>query len=232
MFKKTDEKNKVKHKTTVGGVTNKVGKSLMAKTRLLRPPYIWLLVATVSVVLIVWAVQQINYYNQQQHEQKTQLNRLNAAADDLKKVYDQLLTTLPNIKEHSFERSCNKSSDVLNNGTISCGGRIHLTIDGIVNDDFHKQFYDLVQNFLQHQFFIHGNVSVNTEFRDSQLQTQKMITTDGVICSVSAEYFATKNLYQKWINSERVASYSDGIVSADVRCFEITPRFLPGYVVE
>ncbi len=181
---------------------------------------------------ILFLIALNRYHAHQTHlAQQAQLTRLNAASTDLKKVYDQLLTTLPNIREHSFEKSCGQSSDVLNNGTITCGSAAHFLMDNLSLASFSSENYKTIELAKGEGFIKVGQLSVNSSFRDSQLESQTIMSRNDVRCSVSGEYFNEETLYRR-LHYDDKKNYEGGINALDIYCKETAADFLPGYTVE
>ena len=173
------------------------------------------------------------YHAHQTHQaQQAQLTRLNAASTDLKKVYDQLLTTLPNIREHSFEKSCGQSSDVLNNGTITCGTYVSVTADGYNDSNVNEYRGVIIDSIPKTARFAATSIKkVDPTYRYGYSLTDfKLIP--GTKCSIYDSIYSDLLQYNKANASRERSEYTGSIYKVHISCSEIVDDFLPGYTVE
>lgn len=189
------------------------------------------LICILAVSVMIMSVRAIQQHNQKVREKQAQLTRLNAAADDLKKVYDELLTTLPNIREHSFEKSCVQSSDVLNNGTITCGAYGHLVRDNVSAESFVYQVSTIYGSIVRMGSFISkDNWSWRNDFYNAKTGSGNFTHKRGVECSLTDTLFNNAEEYNKRYDSGH--SYKGGIESITFSCYQIAREFLPQYLVD
>ncbi len=181
---------------------------------------------------ILFLIALNRYHAHQTHlAQQAQLTRLNAASTDLKKVYDQLLTTLPNIREHSFEKSCGRASDTLENGIITCGAYGYL-----LADQFNTEFQDadvkkIEDIFSDNKSFrpkksggaeqdpIYGYTTYYATYVHSQIQ-----------CGFYVEISVNNAQYDKGHHTQ--TQYTGSIRGVHLACDDAAEHFLPGYTVE
>jgi len=186
-----------------------------------------ILIVLVSVGLIT--LGSIREHTQKIRTEKAQTTRLNAAANDLQKVYDQLVATTPNIREKSFEKSCTQSSAVLNNGTIMCGGRVHLE-----QSSYDENSYFLLSDLV---------IRMATGSREFQLKSKRngqyfatnqpasevvLVHVDtSVSCDVSTVLYTSiqyENRFDKTMQPPK-----NPISTLDISCIDVVGAFLPGY---
>ncbi len=179
---------------------------------------------------ILFLIALNRYHAHQTHlAQQAQLTRLNAASTDLKKVYDQLLTTLPNIREHSFEKSCGRASDTLENGIITCGAYASVIIDTMSNDGSVTIFNTVLQKLNSNNFKTDRNVRSNKDFFESLLYTQKLKSRSLVPCSLDTQFYYDKSTFLKHYNTRYAGDYSSRILWISMYCRDTSHLFLKGY---
>lgn len=181
--------------------------------------------------VLALAIPAVVRHNRNAREQQAQLTRLNAAATDLKSVYDKLVTTLPNIREKNFEKTCVEASTEWGRGTITCG-----SYDTIISDEYSEDVLTQArQNILKtvsnyssisqleslKRNKVYGNLSSNTEY----------VSRKGVGCFVYDELYDTPQQYTK-AKSIAIRQYEGRVYVAYLGCNEISKSFLPGYKVE
>ena len=76
-----------------------------------------------------------------QRENQAQIERLNANAEQLKKVKTQLEREIPNVKESSFSKSCGQSSIKFSAGVITCGAYVSVVSNDVEKDNLSKMHY-------------------------------------------------------------------------------------------
>lgn len=188
-----------------------------------------ILIVLVSVGLIT--LGSIREHTQKIRTEKAQTTRLNAAANDLQKVYDQLVATTPNIREKSFEKSCTQSSAVQNNGTIMCGAYGHVVVDAIEADDFSEQSYEVLKNLIDGNIFKPvGNWSTQDYSFNSKMQSHNFAHKAGSECSLSRYIFQNALDYRERYGGNQALNGKIGRTT--IACYGITNFFIPDYTQE
>jgi len=163
--------------------------------------------------------------------QNTQLTTLNAAATDLKPIYDQLVATMPNIRSKDFEKSCGKSSDVLNNGTITCGTSIGVLSDTYSPMNLPQDIQAARQLMLKSKAFqlvSEGKIGRSTLYGSTSYYAHYKYAS-GLECYLDQEVFDDSTYFNKAHNSDLV--YDGAIYIIDIGCNKSVKNFLPGYQI-
>lgn len=183
------------------------------------------LVVVVGCVYLSWVLQA------PQREQAAQIERLNANAAKLQEVKNKLEKELPNVKKASFEKSCGQASAKFSEGTITCGGYISVTVDGIIVDQL-DEISNSVKVIIENTVgYVYKEEYEMTKEGDSTKASvwgaSSLIGDESYGCKVLEGYYSKKSFYD--VENHKQTDMEDGIYSVWVQCSEDTPDFIQGY---
>lgn len=153
-----------------------------------------------------------------------QARRLNAVAADLQAVQNELLETLPNVREHSLDKSCGQSKSEYSGSVIWCGPVLYFLLDGISTSGTTIKD-DVIEGILLKKRF----ASTDGSLQQARKEGIATITYNEVSCKIYADYFQTNQMYV-YQSHRPDKNYQDGIYKVVVYCDEDSSIKLPGYV--
>jgi len=198
----------------------------------IRQLVIWVIAGLLLIAIATITTKIVLHRAQVNKIRNTQLTTLNAAATDLKPIYDQLITTMPNIRSKNYEKNCGKSSDVLNNGTITCS--VHM---GVITDNYDlanlpqdiQAVKQLILKGNTFQLISEGKVSKGGLYGYTSYYAD-YTHTSGLDCYLRQEVDDNSAQFNKAHNSK--VEYGGGIYLIGVSCNKIVKNFLPGYKID
>ncbi len=192
----------------------------------------WIRYGVVFVVLLV-SVIIIGNFIYAQNYRETQIRdlatRLNTVVEDIKSVYDEILSTKQNVKISRFENSCGQSSDVVGNGTITCGSYVTILFDNVSDYSEFMRLKGRVHEIVNKKFLYKEEHVMSSDPLGQSFFSSNIVSAKGSNCDSSDSYYVNSLKYNESKNQDIV--FSRGGYIWNMSCSEISPDFLPGYSV-